>query len=70
MNADQEQLLKQIEEEKRHTRPNRKALLYLVRQLTRYDDRESDMRFSMKHNDPGGRSRSPAFGKWENDDRE
>ena len=67
MNATQRGLLQQIEEMKRTPGHDKQALRRLVRLLASYDDREWDLRHS-RRNDPGGRSRSPAFGKWRNDD--
>jgi hypothetical protein len=31
-------------------------------------DIDACLKFTMRRNDPGGRSRSPAFGKWKSDD--
>ena len=64
MNADQKALLAQIEEEKRRPQPDKKLLKRLAHQLTSYDDREWDLKHG-RRNDPGGRSRSPSYGKWD-----
>lgn len=64
MNTAQKALLLQIEEEKRQPKPDKKLLNRLVRELTQYDDREHSMKYG-RRNDPGGRSRSPSLGKWD-----
>jgi hypothetical protein len=73
MNSYQKELLKKIEALKAQiptvkgedkTRLNRQ-LKKLAHWLTEDDAREHDLKFGRKQ-DPGGRSRSPAFGKWSN----
>jgi hypothetical protein len=63
MNADQKALLAQIEEEKRRPQPDKKLLKRLAHLLTSYDDREWDLKRGLR-NEPGGRSRSPSYGIW------
>ena len=67
MNKEQADLLSAIEAEKRRAHPDQKLLKQLVRELTSYDDRAWDLTHS-RQCDPGGRSRSPSFGRWKSDD--
>jgi hypothetical protein len=67
MNAEQKALLDEIEAMKRTPGHDKRALNSLVRRMCSFDDREGDLR-SGRCSDPGGRSRSPSFGRWNNDD--
>ena len=66
MTNDQKAIFAEIQEMKRTPGHDKKVLARLVRQLVRDDDREWELRH--RRNDPGGRSRSPSFGKWYRDD--
>ena len=67
MNAEQRTLLAEIERMKRTPGHDKRALKRLVHMLTRFDDREWDLKHS-RRNDPGGRSRSPSMGRFKYDD--
>lgn len=60
----QKRLLLRIQEERAAPRPDQKAIRKLARLIAAEDDRTEDLR---KGFDPGGRSRSPSFGKWGED---
>ena len=65
MDAYQRSLLAEIEDMKRTPGYDKKALAKLVRMLVRHDDRERQLKKDYSRNDPGGRSRSPSWGKWD-----
>lgn len=60
----QQDIFDQIQAEKRMPKPDKKLLKKLAHQLTEPDSREWELRHT-RRNDPGGRSRSPSMGRWD-----
>ena len=77
MNAYQKELLAKIEglkaelltAHKSDRERIQKQLKKLAHWLTEDDDREHDLKFGRKQ-DPGGRSRSASFGRWNENERD
>jgi hypothetical protein len=69
LTPEQQAILKKIEAMKRNNPQNKAELKFLAKKLVSYDDREWDLKHG-RRNDPGGRSRSPSFGKFKRDDEE
>lgn len=83
MNAQQRAILDEIEAVKAQLRTDgpykfksgrtataeqlRAKLVSLARSMASFDDRTYDMKYG-RRGDPGGRSRSPSFGRWNNTD--
>ena len=79
MNAAQQSIMEEIESVKAQLRTDgpykfktgnpatacqlRAKLVNLARSMASYDDRTAEMRYG-RRSDPGGRSRSPSFGKF------